>query len=120
MRSPITVQLALDSASTMVNCTIKSEEKKEPPHEAPQVTATAVEPQPGDPALAPQEVANSQAPAQVSSAFFRGTPLVIAPHPALCLHLVLICPFHQASMLLSSLCAEMISERTMGPPGEPR
>ncbi|KAM7335927.1 hypothetical protein ACRRTK_004420 [Alexandromys fortis] len=64
MRSPITVQLALDSASTMVNCTIKSEEKKEPPHEAPQVTATTVEPQPGDPALAPQEVANSQAPAQ--------------------------------------------------------
>ncbi|XP_075844092.1 transcription factor SOX-13 isoform X2 [Microtus pennsylvanicus] len=64
MRSPISVQLALDSASTMVNCTIKSEEKKEPPHEAPQVTATAVEPQPGDPALAPQEAANSQAPAQ--------------------------------------------------------
>ncbi|XP_026635652.1 transcription factor SOX-13 isoform X1 [Microtus ochrogaster] len=64
MRSPISVQLALDSASTMVNCTIKSEEKKEPPHEAPQVTATAVETQPGDPALAPQEAANSQAPAQ--------------------------------------------------------
>nr|XP_048286716.1 transcription factor SOX-13 isoform X1 [Myodes glareolus] len=64
MRSPISVQLALDSASTMVNCTIKSEEKKEPPHEAPQGTATAVEPQPGDPALAPQEAANSQAPAQ--------------------------------------------------------
>ncbi|XP_057626469.1 transcription factor SOX-13 isoform X2 [Chionomys nivalis] len=64
MRSPVSVQLALDSASTMVNCTIKSEEKKEPPHEAPQVTATAVEPQPGDPALAPQEAANSQAPAQ--------------------------------------------------------
>lgn len=58
------MQLALDSASTMVNCTIKSEEKKEPPHEAPQGTATAVEPQPGDPALAPQEAANSQAPAQ--------------------------------------------------------
>ncbi|XP_038204560.1 transcription factor SOX-13 [Arvicola amphibius] len=64
MRSPVSVQLALDSASTMVNCTIKSEEKKEPPHEAPQGTATAVEPQPGDPALAPQEAANSRAPAQ--------------------------------------------------------
>lgn len=69
MRSPVSVQLALDSANTMVNCTIKSEEKKEPPHEAPQGTATAVEPQPGDPALAPQEAANSQAPAQVSSTF---------------------------------------------------
>ncbi|CAO2636915.1 Transcription factor SOX-13 [Lemmus lemmus] len=64
MRSPVSVQLALDSASTMVNCTIKSEEKKEPPHEAPQGTATAVEPQPGAPALAPQDATNSQAPAQ--------------------------------------------------------
>lgn len=81
MRSPISVQLALDSASTMVNCTIKSEEKKEPPHEAPQVTATAVEPQPGDPALAPQEAANSLAPAQVSRAFFRGTPWLLPPTP---------------------------------------
>ncbi|XP_003505794.1 transcription factor SOX-13 [Cricetulus griseus] len=64
MRSPVSVQLAPDSASTMVNCTIKSEEKKEPHHEAPQDTATAVETQPEDPALALQDATNSQAPAQ--------------------------------------------------------
>ncbi|XP_006993285.1 transcription factor SOX-13 isoform X3 [Peromyscus maniculatus bairdii] len=65
MQSPVSVQLTPDSASTMVNCTIKSEEKKEPHHhEAPQGTAPAVEPQPGDPALAPKDTASSQAPAQ--------------------------------------------------------
>ncbi|KAL1775190.1 transcription factor SOX-13 isoform X1 [Sigmodon hispidus] len=64
MRSPVSAQLSPDSANTMVNCTIKSEEKKEPHHEAPQGTAAAVEPQPGDPALAPKDVTNSQAPAQ--------------------------------------------------------
>ncbi|XP_005073420.1 transcription factor SOX-13 isoform X2 [Mesocricetus auratus] len=64
MRSPVSVQLAPDSASTMVNCTIKSEEKKEPHHEAPQDTATAVETQPEDPALALQDAASSHAPAQ--------------------------------------------------------
>ncbi|XP_017652949.1 transcription factor SOX-13 isoform X2 [Nannospalax galili] len=64
MRSPVSVQLAPDSAGTMVNCTIKSEEKKEPCHEAPQGTATTVEPQPGDPARDPQDAANPQAPAQ--------------------------------------------------------
>lgn len=70
MQSPVSVQLTPDSASTMVNCTIKSEEKKEPHHhEAPQGTAPAVEPQPGDPALAPKDTASSQAPAQVSSTF---------------------------------------------------
>ncbi|EDM09768.1 SRY (sex determining region Y)-box 13 (predicted), isoform CRA_b [Rattus norvegicus] len=64
VQSPVSVQLAPDSASTMVNCTVKSEEKKEPCHEAPQGTATAVEPQPGDPALASQDATNSKAPAQ--------------------------------------------------------
>nr|XP_044997796.1 transcription factor SOX-13 isoform X2 [Jaculus jaculus] len=64
MRSPISAQLALDSAGTMVNCTIKAEEKKEPCHDAPQAPATAVEPQSGDPARAPQDADNPQAPAQ--------------------------------------------------------
>ncbi|XP_055454044.1 transcription factor SOX-13 isoform X1 [Psammomys obesus] len=64
MRSPVSVQLAPDSISTMVNCTVKSEEKKEPCHEGPHGTAAAVEPRPGDPALAAQDAANSQAPAQ--------------------------------------------------------
>lgn len=67
MRSPVSVQLAPDSASTMVNCTIKPEEKKEPCHEAPQGSATAVETQPGDPALASQDAANAKAPPQVPS-----------------------------------------------------
>lgn len=83
MRSPVSVQLAPDSASTMVNCNIKSEEKKEPCHEAPQSTATAVEPQPGDPALASQDAANSKAPSQVPST--RG-PWVSVPTLSLCLH----------------------------------
>ncbi|XP_017736321.1 PREDICTED: transcription factor SOX-13 [Rhinopithecus bieti] len=69
MRSPISAQLALDGVGTMVNCTIKSEEKKEPCHEAPQGSATAAEPQPGDPARASQDSADPQAPAQV----FRGS-----------------------------------------------
>ncbi|KAM4862123.1 transcription factor SOX-13 isoform 2-T2 [Thomomys bottae] len=64
MRSPVSVQLALDGAGTMVNCTVKSEERKEPCHEAPQGVAAAAEPQPADPALAPQDAADPQAPAQ--------------------------------------------------------
>ncbi|CAH7203216.1 transcription factor SOX-13 isoform X2 [Phodopus roborovskii] len=63
MRSPVSVQLAPDSGSTMVNCTIKSEEK-EPHHEAPQDKAAAVETQPEDLALGLQDAAGSQAPAQ--------------------------------------------------------
>uniref|UniRef100_A0A8C0X9A2 HMG box domain-containing protein n=1 Tax=Castor canadensis TaxID=51338 RepID=A0A8C0X9A2_CASCN len=64
MRSPVSAQLALDGAGTMVNCTIKSEERKELCHEAPQGAATAAEPQPGDPARAPQNATDPQAPAQ--------------------------------------------------------
>ncbi|XP_059795640.1 transcription factor SOX-13 isoform X2 [Balaenoptera ricei] len=67
MRSPGSAQLALDDVGTMVNCTVKSEGKKEPCHEAPQGLATAAEPQPGDPARAPQDGADPQAPAQDSS-----------------------------------------------------
>ncbi|TEA30987.1 hypothetical protein DBR06_SOUSAS9610028 [Sousa chinensis] len=67
MRSPGSAQLALDDVGTMVNCTVKSEGKKEPCHEAPQGLATAAEPQPGDPARAPQDGADPPAPAQVPS-----------------------------------------------------
>ncbi|XP_008575575.1 PREDICTED: transcription factor SOX-13 isoform X3 [Galeopterus variegatus] len=75
MRSPISAQLALDGVGTMVNCTIKSEERKEPCHEAPQGSATAAEPQPGDPALAPQDGADPQAPAKdCSSPESNGSP----------------------------------------------
>uniref|UniRef100_A0A8C3WW74 SRY-box transcription factor 13 n=1 Tax=Catagonus wagneri TaxID=51154 RepID=A0A8C3WW74_9CETA len=67
MRSPGSAQLALEDAGTMVNCTVKSEGKKEPCHEAPQGSAATAEPQPGDPARVPQECADPQAPAQVPS-----------------------------------------------------
>ncbi|TKC44351.1 hypothetical protein EI555_005134, partial [Monodon monoceros] len=67
MRSPGSAQLALDDGGTMVNCTVKSEGKKEPCHEAPQGLATTAEPQPGDPARAPQDGADPPAPAQDSS-----------------------------------------------------
>ncbi|XP_024606656.1 transcription factor SOX-13 [Neophocaena asiaeorientalis asiaeorientalis] len=67
MRSPGSAQLALDDVGTMVDCTVKSEGKKEPCHEAPQGLATAAEPQPGDPARAPQDGADPPAPAQDSS-----------------------------------------------------
>ncbi|XP_075853049.1 LOW QUALITY PROTEIN: transcription factor SOX-13 [Microcebus murinus] len=70
MRSPVSAQLALDGVGTMVNCTVKSEDKKEPCHEAPQgAAAAAAEPQPADPARTPQDGADPQAPAQVPSTF---------------------------------------------------
>uniref|UniRef100_A0A452TI16 SRY-box transcription factor 13 n=1 Tax=Ursus maritimus TaxID=29073 RepID=A0A452TI16_URSMA len=69
MRSPGSAQLAPDGVGTMVNCTVKSEGKKEPCHEAIQGSATAAESQPGDPARAPQDGADSQAPAQVPGTF---------------------------------------------------
>ncbi|KAM4814317.1 transcription factor SOX-13 isoform X3 [Urocitellus parryii] len=64
MRSPISAQLALDGAGTMVNCTIKSEEKKESCHEAPQSSAATAEPQPTDPSRAPQDAADPHTSAQ--------------------------------------------------------
>jgi hypothetical protein len=83
MQSPVSVQLAPDSASTMVNCTIKSEEKKEPCHEAPQGAAPAVETQPGDPALASQDATNAKAPPQVPSTL-QGPPGSVCPLRRLC------------------------------------
>uniref|UniRef100_A0A9L0TKA7 SRY-box transcription factor 13 n=1 Tax=Equus caballus TaxID=9796 RepID=A0A9L0TKA7_HORSE len=75
MRSPGSAQLALDGVGTMVNCTVKSEGKKEPCQEAPQGLATAAEPHPGDPARAPQDGADPQAPAQdCSSPESNGSP----------------------------------------------
>ncbi|XP_071063765.1 transcription factor SOX-13 isoform X11 [Dasypus novemcinctus] len=75
MRSPTSAQLALDGVGTMVNCSIKSEEKKDPGHEAPQGSAAAAEPQTGDLARAPQEGVDPQAPAQdCSSPESNGSP----------------------------------------------
>lgn len=86
MRSPGSAQLAPDGVGTMVNCTVKSEGKKEPCHEALQGSAAAAEPQPRDPARAPQDAVDSQAPAQVPCTF-PGAPgsvsllCLCSPHP---------------------------------------
>ncbi|KAF5916519.1 hypothetical protein HPG69_005314 [Diceros bicornis minor] len=82
MRSPGPAQLAPDGVGTMVNCTVKSEGRKEPCHEASQGLATTAEPQPGDPARAPQDGADPQAPAQVPNTF-PGAPGSVSP-PGLC------------------------------------
>lgn len=79
MRSPGPAQLALDGGGTMVNCTVKSEGKKEPCHEAPQGSAATAEPQPGDPARATQDGADPQAPTQVPGTF-PGGRLSQCPH----------------------------------------
>lgn len=83
MRSPISAQLALDGVGTMVNCTIKSEERKEPSHEVPQGLAPEEEPQPADPARPPQpqDSVDPQPPAQVlPPALFLWPPCIVYHH----------------------------------------
>lgn len=74
MRSPGSAQLALDSAGTMVNCTVKPEGKKDACPEAPPGPATAAaaatsEAQPGDPAQVALEGSDPQAATQVLNPF---------------------------------------------------
>ncbi|NWR54132.1 SOX13 factor, partial [Bucorvus abyssinicus] len=49
MRSPVSPHLELDGAGSMVNCTIKTEEKKEGGCESPPGAAPSTEPRPNDP-----------------------------------------------------------------------
>eukprot|EP00075_Anas_platyrhynchos_P011683 XP_027300936.1 transcription factor SOX-13 isoform X1 [Anas platyrhynchos] len=49
MRSPVSPHLELDGAGSMVNCTIKTEEKKEGGYESPPGAAPSAEPRPSDP-----------------------------------------------------------------------
>ncbi|NWW46429.1 SOX13 factor, partial [Pedionomus torquatus] len=49
MRSPVSPHLELDGAGSMVNCTIKTEEKKEGGYESPPGAAPSTEPHPSDP-----------------------------------------------------------------------
>ncbi|NXP25748.1 SOX13 factor, partial [Scytalopus superciliaris] len=49
MRSPVSPPLELDGAGSMVNCTIKTEEKKEGGYESPPGAAPSTEPRPNDP-----------------------------------------------------------------------
>uniref|UniRef100_A0A8V1ABJ7 SRY-box transcription factor 13 n=1 Tax=Gallus gallus TaxID=9031 RepID=A0A8V1ABJ7_CHICK len=49
MRSPVSPHLELDGAGSMVNCSIKTEEKKESGYESPPGAAPSTEPHPNDP-----------------------------------------------------------------------
>ncbi|XP_071673703.1 transcription factor SOX-13 isoform X4 [Patagioenas fasciata] len=49
MRSPVSPALELDGAGSMVNCTIKTEEKKESSYESTPGAAPSTEPRPSDP-----------------------------------------------------------------------
>ena len=66
MRSPVSPHLELDGAGSMVNCTIKTEEKKEGGYESPPRTAPSTEPRPNDPpGPPPREGTDPQALPQV-------------------------------------------------------
>ncbi|NXN29263.1 SOX13 factor, partial [Nycticryphes semicollaris] len=58
MRSPVSPHLELDGAGSMVNCTIKSEEKKEGGYESPPGAAPSTEPHPNDPPGPPPREGN--------------------------------------------------------------
>ncbi|XP_042656217.1 transcription factor SOX-13 isoform X2 [Tyto alba] len=49
MRSPVSPHLELNGAGSMVNCSIKTEEKKEGSYESPPGAAPSTEPRPNDP-----------------------------------------------------------------------
>lgn len=66
MRSPVSPHLELDGAGSMVNCTIKTEEKKEGSYESPPGAAPSTEPRPNDqPGQPPREGTDPQALPQV-------------------------------------------------------
>ncbi|NWJ04712.1 SOX13 factor, partial [Crypturellus undulatus] len=68
MRSPVSAQLELDGAGTMVNCSIKTEDKKEGCPESPPGAAPSAEPRASDlPGPPPSEAADPQALPQESS-----------------------------------------------------
>uniref|UniRef100_A0A8B9D878 SRY-box transcription factor 13 n=1 Tax=Anser cygnoides TaxID=8845 RepID=A0A8B9D878_ANSCY len=67
MRSPVSPHLELDGAGSMVNCTIKTEEKKEGGYESPPGAAPSAEPRPSDPpGPPPREGTDPQAVPQES------------------------------------------------------
>lgn len=66
MRSPVSPHLELDGAGSMVNCSIKTEEKKESGYESPPGAAPSTEPHPNDPpGPPPREGTDPQALPQV-------------------------------------------------------
>ncbi|POI25025.1 hypothetical protein CIB84_011225, partial [Bambusicola thoracicus] len=67
MRSPVSPHLELDGAGSMVNCSIKTEEKKESGYESPPGAAPSTEPHPNDPpGPPPREGTDTQALPQES------------------------------------------------------
>ncbi|NWT39824.1 SOX13 factor, partial [Chroicocephalus maculipennis] len=77
MRSPVSPHLELDGAGSMVNCTIKTEEKKEGGYESPPGAAPSTEPRPSDPpGPPPREGTDPQALPQESR-----SPASDAPEP---------------------------------------
>lgn len=81
MRSPVSPHLELDGAGSMVNCTIKTEEKKEGGYESPPGAAPSAEPRPSDPpGPPPREGTDPQALPQVGPTAVTppSSPLVLA------------------------------------------
>ncbi|NXP53337.1 SOX13 factor, partial [Heliornis fulica] len=77
MRSPVSPHLELDGEGSMVNCTLKTEEKKEGGSESPLGTAPSTDPRPNDPpGPPPREGTNPQALPQESC-----SPASDAPEP---------------------------------------
>ncbi|XP_009886598.1 PREDICTED: transcription factor SOX-13 [Charadrius vociferus] len=77
MRSPVSPHLELDGAGSMVNCTIKTEEKKEGGYESPPGAAPSTEPCPNDlPGPPPREGTDPPALSQESH-----SPAGDAPEP---------------------------------------
>lgn len=75
MRSPVSPHLELDGAGSMVNCSIKTEEKKEGGYESPPGAAPSAEPRPSDPpGPPPREGTDPQAVPQVGPTAVTSSP----------------------------------------------
>lgn len=93
MRSPVSPALELDGAGSMVNCTIKTEEKKESGYESTPGAAPSTEPRPSDPPGPPPREGTAPPPLpQVGPTTVTDTdpdpgkrgrlfPQVVVPHP---------------------------------------
>lgn len=93
MRSPVSPALELDGAGSMVNCTIKTEEKKESGYESTPGAAPSTEPQPSDPPGPPPREGTAPPPLpQVGPTVVTNTdpgpgkrrqlfPQAVVPHP---------------------------------------
>lgn len=92
MRSPVSPALELDGAGSMVNCTIKTEEKRESGYESAPGAAPSTEPRPNDPPGPPPREGTAPpplpqvGPTAVTQTLVPGKggrlfPRVVVPHP---------------------------------------